>query len=64
MLIHVECEEGYLEPFPLMVAVLTEDSSTWFLLQVRDGNVSATGLRKSGGRDRKVSLMRAVNEEI
>lgn len=60
MLIHVEGEEGCLEPFPLTVAVLAEDSSTWFLLQVRDGNVSPTGLRKSGGRDRKVSLIRAA----
>lgn len=48
----------------LAVTVFAESWSTRFTLQVRDGIVSATGRIKSGGRDRKVSLMRAVDEKI
>lgn len=48
----------------LAVTVFAENSSTFFILQVRDDMVSATGRIKSGGRDRKVSFMRAVNEKI
>lgn len=62
--IHVEREEGYSYPSLLAVTVFAENSSIFFILQVRDGMVSATGCIKSGGRDRKVSFMRAVNEKI